>query len=548
MPNYGAPLELTQRSLTSVLVIDPTLGYDVSKPSPNLAPGATPNADNFIMRDGALEPRPMLSRVTGTDNNARPFGITRILGGMEAIAVDSTRYPMVSSTTRLAYFAGSWSVASYVSAFGLSDPPAGAATDYWDWTQIFYDLQNENIAVGALTSDSRQSLYCWQIGTGQFSTLTGAPGAKAVCAFDNYILAGNVRDTDGTEVQRVRWSDRGSASSWTGGLSGFEDLLDAKGAITRLAAREADVIVFTESEIWHGTPIDFPFTFKFSRLDKTVGCPYPWTIDTTSRGIVFLGDDFQLYLLPKEGGAAQPVGQTIRRSVRDTIVFPGRSFGVYDPYAGQYQFYYPQSGASENLPMRALFLDFSSGAWAPQSFSRQSGYIALTRGFAVRSSFSRGTAWNDYDPVTGATWNSFTASWDDMRGVGNERKRIYLGSSTGTMYELDSRVTSDDGNPVQAFWETGGLGGAWPTAQKTVTQVDLDYDAASASSATVRVSPSQGAVFDTGTRISLRTSSAITQESVYPRIPARYPVVRVEVEGFRPRLQRLNVTLRVGGR
>lgn len=540
MARFGFPSGLPiPRSKTAVSVVEPVLGLTVDQPSTDAELGSTPDSDNFIMREGGLEPRPCLSL---RNTNAQPF-TARVLGGTEVIDVTGGRYPLVSTTSRMAWHSGgSWSVLSYVSSYGISDPPAGATTDYWDFAQIYYDQRDENIAVGAI--GSYQSLYCWQSNTTVFSSLTGAPRAKYVVPFDNYLLALNVRSNNSDYVQRIQWCDRGSASSWTGGLSGFEDLLDAKGQITRGIRLENRVIVFFEGEIWQGFPVDFPFIFRFQPLDRSVGCPYPWTVAETPRGPVFLGKDYQVYLLPKEGGPAVPIGQRLHRTVRSVLDQPQRSFGVYDSTYGQYQFYYPVKGGS-GLPQRGVFLNIAEGSWAPQSFDRSGGNISLTRGFEAQLS-SSATTWGGLQ-AAGIRWADMNQSWAELAGASEERA-VHLGTSGGTMMYLNSAATSDNGTAVPCYWQSTALLGERPGNQKTVTEVRIDYRADSASSVTLKMSANQGASFDAGLPLTLPTTSALSQAVAYPYAASRYPMLRVESEGHRYRLFRFHVTMREGGR
>src|SRR3990167_1998119 len=245
MAFYGVPLQIPNRSLTSLLIVEPTLGLDVSQPSVDAPLGSTPQSENYIMREGGLEPRGML---TLRDSNPQPMA-TVVTGGWEFQDTQNNRYPVVSGTTQLAWYSNaSWSVLSYVSAGGVDDAPAGSATSYWDATQCYYDLRDEHLAI--LANGSYQSLYCWQSNTTLFSTLTGAPRARYVTSFDNYILAFNIRDSSSANsdfVQRVMWNDRGSASSWTGGISGFEDLLAMKGQGTRIVAQDNRIVLFSDA-------------------------------------------------------------------------------------------------------------------------------------------------------------------------------------------------------------------------------------------------------------------------------------------------------------
>jgi hypothetical protein len=549
MPFFGSPVRFQPRSLTSVLIVEPVLGLDASQPSVDAPLGSTPSSDNFVMREGGLEPRPTLVL---RNTSPQPMANIPILGGWEIADVTNLRYPLISGTTRLAWFsAGSWSALSYVSAGGVNSAPAGSNTSMWDATQVYYDLRDQNIAV--LANGSYQSLYCWQSNTTVFSSLTGAPQAKYVAAFDNYLVAFNIRDAgSGTSdyVQRVQWGDRGSASSWTGGLSGFEDLLDMRGQGTRVLAQENRLVLFSDAEVWQGVTSDFPFVFRFYPLDRSVGCPYGFTAVNTPLGIIFLARNLQTYLLPKAGGAATPIGQRIHRTIRDTIDVPERAWAVYDPNTDQYQLYHAIQGGS-GRPQRAMYLNLQDGTWAPQSFDRVGGALSLTRGFAVTglTTSSSATTWGGLGAAT-VRWADLSMSWAALGGLtgGQDARAVYIGSSNGTMYELSSTATSDNGTGVESRWRSTGLQGFEPDAQKTVTEFRVDYQADSASSLTVRFSQNAGSSFEAGRRINLPVVSSISQAIDYPRLGARYPMFEVTSEAQRYRLFRFYVKMRRGGR
>src|SRR2546429_1820980 len=373
-------------SLDSVLILEPVLGLDVSHPSVNAKPGATPFSENYIIRDGGLEPRPML---TPRANNSQPLDI--ILGGAEIVGVDGTRYPFASGTSTAAFYNVTlWSRLSYVAAFGLNDPPGATSVQYADITQNYDAAANENLAIWA--NGSYQSLYCWKSTATVFSSLTGAPRALYVTAFNNYVVALNLVDNSANKlVQRVQWSDRGSNSSWTGGLSGFADLLDMRGSGTRIMAQENRLVLFSEYEVWEGVPAAFPFIFNFDPLDRSVGCPYSWTAANTPAGIMFLSNDYNIYLITKWGGPARSVGDSVQKFIRENIDRPERAWAVYDRTFNQYQLYFPVKGGS-GRPQQALFLNVGKvqysplitqvgeGAWAYQTFDKVAGQLFLTGG------------------------------------------------------------------------------------------------------------------------------------------------------------------------
>ncbi len=544
MALYGVPLNIPNRSLTSVLLIEPTLGLDSSQPSVDAPLGSTPQSENFIMREGALEMRPVLQL---RNNNPQPLAVP-VTGGWEFQDTVNNRFPVVSGTTTLAWFStGSWSQMSYVSAAGINDAPTGSANSYWDATQIYYALRDQNIAV--LANGSYQSLYCWESGTTIFSTLTGAPRAKFVTAYDNYLLAFNV--SGGSDyVQRVQWNDRGSASSWTGGLSGFEDLLAMRGQGTRIVAQDNRVILFSDAEIWQGYPSNFPFVFRFEPLDRSVGCPYSWTISDTPKGLIFLARNLQTYLLPKGGGVAVPIGQRLYRTIRNNIDAPERAWSVYDHSTDQFQLYHPIMGGS-GYPQRAVHLNLTEGSWAQQSYDPVGGGLSLTRGFTVTglAQSSRATSW-DSAGAAGFTWDNANRNWAsfDTQTVTADRRDLYIGSSAGTVFLLDSNATTDNGSPVPCRWRSTALWGEIPGRSKTVTELRADYQGDSASSMTVRFSQNQGASFDAGVGLSLPPNSAISQVVAYPYVNARFPLFQIESEGQRYRAFRFYLTARLGGR
>ena len=541
LPRYGFPFPVRSSSLESVLVLEPTLGIDVSQPSVDAPLGSTPSSDNYIMWEGGLEPRPMLSvRGTGQGRGGQIVGI------FEASDTSGNRFPMVSTTTRPHWYSnGSWSALSYVSANGINDQPSGAVTDYWDATQIYSALTDQHIVVWAI--GSYETLYCNISGNTLFSTVTAAPKALRIAAFDNHLVALNVVDPGSNQsayVQRVQWSDRGDPFNWTTGLSGFEDLLTMRGMGTRILAQDQRLLVFSNEEVWQGFPRDFPFVFSFHPLDRNVGCPYPWTIAETPQGTAFLSDDYNVWLLPKGGGAAQPIGRPLHRLVRTNIDQPQRAWAAYDDITNTYQLYYPIRGGS-GYPQRMAWLNLAEGSWAPQSLDRVSGGLSLTRGLQTQLS-SAGTTWSGLAAAS-IRWADLNMTWAQLAGASEERA-VLVGSSGGTAYYFNSNATSDAGIAVESRWRSTGLGGFAPDHTKTITQIAVDYQADSSSSLTVRASQNQGATFDLGTRVNMPTTSTLSQAIAHVYTPARYPMIEVTSEGQRYRLFRFFVTMRRGGR
>jgi len=290
--------------------------------------------------------------------------------------------------------------------------------------------------------------------------------------------------------------------------------------------------------------------FRFEPLDRSVGCPYSWTISDTPRGLIFLARNLQTYLLPKGGGVATPIGQRLYRTIRETIDAPERAWSVYDPGTDQYQLYYPIQGGS-GYPQRAVYLNMTEGSWAQQTFDPAGGGYSLTRGFSVTglAQSSSATSWGGLQ-AAGIRWVDLSRTWASLgtQTTTADRRDVYAGSSMGTVFRLDSTATQDNGVAVVSKWRSTALWGEIPERSKTVTECRIDYQGNSSSSVTIKFSQNQGASFDVGVGLQLPANSAISQAIAYPYVNARFPMFQIESEGQRYRMFRFWLTGRLGAR
>lgn len=544
---FGQPMRITPgSSRRTELLIDLTKGLVLTDSPTDLPLGASPDGENFIIRYSSLQKRQTLAaRSSQTINPGTP-----ILGGLEVVDVTGNAYPFASYTTRPTFYsAGSWSSpCSYVSAAGINDIPTMSTTSYWDIVQIYYDTQDENCAI--MAAQSYQSLYIWKSGATVFSTLSNAPQARFVTGFDSFLLAANIRQGTSDFVQRVAWSDRGSIATWlsnapTGSLAGYADLLDMQGQITRIVGHDNRVVVTSDREVWAGRRVDFPQSFDFQPLDRTVGCPFSWTLAVTRLGLIWLGKDFNVYLLEKGAAQAIPIGNAIQPELQRYIDAPDRAQATYNRLTDQYELYYPIVGGN-GTPQRALYCDLKSGAWMRQSFPTGYGISKVWNG--TLGTGSAGSTWAQMQ-TAGLTWAQVTGSWGAYNAITNNGPlAVYAGLSSGSLCYFDSAGTTDLGAVVTSRWESGAFGGIDPTRSKTLQSVRVDYQADSSSSLSVRVSPDQGASFQQGVSLDLPTSSTESQVRAHTYVNSRYPVVELSTEVGRPVLMRMWVRMQDQGR
>lgn len=535
---YGTPPPKPPQSDTTVLLVEPSAGYNSSQPMTDLQPGQTPYSRNLLYREGGMELRPTLSQYTST-----PKTVDYVTGGMALISSVGTTYPVISGTTRFSQFTGGWSLLSYVSSAGRSTPPSGTTKDYYDFVQTYAANVDEMVAIAAC--QSYQTLFAYVAGATTFSSITSSPRARYLAAVDNFVVAANVRDVGSGQskyIQRVQWSDRGDPLAWVSSndnLAGFEDLLAARGGITRLMTQGEQLVIFFDDEIWQGTRMTGATSFSFTPLDKTIGCPFTWTVCQTPLGIMFLGRDLMIYLLPKGGGVATPVGYPVRRHLQDRLDNAPVAWSTYDQATNTFRLYYAALGGT-GLPTEAIWLNLGENAWAPQNYG-----MNLTRGFpSLDQQIASGVSWTGM-PVT---WTSVSSTWEQLAGsAGGVRATSAVGTSDGTMY-YDSSNTMDDQLPVTGTWRSQGLGADTPNHVKNLRTVRVDYNSKGMSNLTIRASRDQGTTFDPAVAVQMTPTASELGATAFVYTTALYPAIQVQTSDAGVRIFRFWLELRQGGR
>lgn len=516
---FGFPPPTPPSSQYTVRLVPLTQGVRQDQPWPLLPPGSTVSMTNFLPLDGAITPRSRLSSL----NTLRTINPSIV--GMAEVLTDGSSAPdwWVSGATQHGILAsnGSISLASFISANGYGTAPATSVVDI-QYTHAFGSAINDNMLIAATVraGPSHDTLLCLYDSSGpKFSYVTGAPHPKAVGSFDNYIIAWNLQGSSvgGTTV---KWCVRGEPFNWTGEGSGFEDLLDMRGMGTAVRGMpDGRVILFGTVEIWYGVRATYPAQFTFTPLEKHVGCPFQRTIQETDAGLLFLGSDLQLRLLPLGGGVSQAVSASIaptlrRQDLQATIDIP---WGVYDPYTKMYYLFVDRSNDG-STPFVGLAINVNTGEWAYIDMGARNPVCGMSHVQHLQQ---------------GSTWIS--------EGV--------LFASDYTVHSLNSLLATDSGSTMTATFRSAPIAADLPGNYKQLTNVFLDYRSTSSSTVTLRVSTDGGNTYETtGRVVTLPRAPAAGRAESQVYLGGSLPAIELTSTSTGFELHRVDVAMHLGGR
>jgi hypothetical protein len=518
MPGVAAP------STGTVRMVPLTQGVRPDLPWTDQPPGSATSAVNFLPGpDGSLAPRSRLSSI----NTIRPPNGASLSGLAEVHSATFVTAPTIWFSTQTGHGIinsnGSLSVASFVSSFGLGITGLPAQTRY-QYTTAFSGVINDNmlLAVGNLSLNTILALYRAAgspTGVPQFSYLTSAPKCSAIGAFDNYVVAFN---TTGGRT-RVQWCQRGSPSNWTGEGSGFEDLLAMRGSGTAVkGVADGRLILFSEAETWYGLGATYPAQFNFAPLEKNIGCPFPGTIQEIDDGLLFLGSDLQLRLLPAGGGVSRVVSTPIQSILRrqELSATNPTHWGLYDPYTKLYHLFIDRS-ITANAPFMGLVLNTQTGAWAYANYNSDFPSPGFSPAVGVAIALDR---------------TQFT-----------QNEGLFIGSGN-TIYSTNSLLASDSGITCTAIWRSAPIGAELPGNYKQIVQADCDYRATSRATVALKVSQDGGNSYGyTAMPLSLLSAPVTGRATSHLYAGGGFPCVELTSTDTGFELHRLDVTINTGG-
>lgn len=527
---FGFPLRgRPQQSSTTVRMVPLTQGMSANRPFTNEPPGSASSLMNYLPMNGILTPRSRLSSIGTLPRAGLIFGMTEMqhtgsvpLNRLWVVASGST---VTDNLACLPVDGGTVSQASFVSSHGIGTKPdwtlAVARPSFAQYPSVFDPSILDDILliglprpIGSATTILAAGITAAGVPT--YSYLTGAPPAKFVISFDNYVVAWNVMDGSTPQQRRAQWPARGDPGNWTGPGSGFEDLLSMKGIGTGGAVLDSRLVLFSSQEIWLGIPSSYPSQFQFSPLDTTVGLPYGFsgTVVNTELGIIFLGSDRNLRLLPRGGGLSVIINPSLGIFLRDRSLLIDGAWGQYDEDRRLYHLR-PVIGGSGN----GIVLNLNTGEWGEEftQLSTTAGCYAASAGPFAEKSFS-----------------------GDVQG------RLY---SDNSLLRNDQR-TSTSQFTVTSKYRSEPVGLDLPDGQRQIVRTNWAYRATSAASGVVSLSGDYGNTFppQSSATVNLSVASYGQNLQVDRMVDGPAPVVEWTSDTTGYELHRASVTMALRGR
>jgi len=155
------------------------------------------------------------------------------------------------------------------------------AVEGWDVTQFGSKM---------ILANGQDKLQSYELGVSTYVTdlAAAAPTAKYVSVVRDFVVAAN----DGTDANKVYWSDINDETDWTPGAASQSDsqILPDGGDITGLAGGEYGLI-FLERAIYRMSYTGSPLFFQFDAISRSLGCISNGSIAQYGGLTYFLADD-----------------------------------------------------------------------------------------------------------------------------------------------------------------------------------------------------------------------------------------------------------------
>jgi hypothetical protein len=452
-------IELIERrgNIKPTVEINPIGGINTDLPSTELENFVSPNSQNVTFHKYTVDSRNGLKVLGDQDNlTGIPTGI------WEYIRANQTRYLLVLTTDgffRYKPATGTWEDLNADDLLTISSNPTDFATGTYfpQGGDDMYIVTNQVDPImkweGSESSDAEV--------LGGLSTGAGDPitiKADIVRTYMDYLILLNTEE-DGTRIaQRVRWSDTGKPEVFTGGTSGFSDII-SKGAGIKASEMLREILyIYMENSIVAFNWIGGTSVFRWTITVPETGLAASRTVAEFGDFHIFLGYD-SVYMFDGTQRLMSISDGRVNEGIINAVNYDNieNAFAVVDKKFGLYSLYLPSGGAY--WPLTRWTYDISTQTWAKSEFAST---LSGTREDADgnRSGIIGGVLYREF---TGEAWEDLVGTWEaqdwrwDSRAIQKDAPRLALTHSGGTKggVFIDSPLTFNDTTlRVDSFIET----------------------------------------------------------------------------------------------
>lgn len=275
--------------------------------------------------------------------------------------------------------------------------------------------------------------------TGDTSELGGtAPKGKYLQEYEGYLLVANI--TGGTDdAQRIDWCDTDNPENWTTGNSGSKVLIEDGGDITGMNLFGAYVCVHKETSIYLGYLVNTTNIFRFDRKSTGAGTVANRTIVNLPTGeqIFLAADGIRIFNGITAPLIDAPINDEIRQTLNPAYAF--KSWAVLVKEKDEVWIGIPTG--SETVAQTIFKFNYVKRTVYKNTISNANvGWIG---------SSDASITWDDFP----GTWDEATTRWNDT-ALNADASVINLGLSTGYTLVSSPFATSDDGESINAFYDS----------------------------------------------------------------------------------------------
>lgn len=170
--------------------------------------------------------------------------------------------------------------------------------------------------------------------------------------------------------RRVCWCSHRDSLVWnpngTGNplqyTAGYSDLDHDPSEVSGLSFHGGqDIIALKRGSVYKAVWVGMPIGYKFVPITTSVGCLSHWTIQIWRDIMIWLGNDFHVYVMPFRGKIT-PFGDAVRRRIEELLHLPKakQAVGSLDSARGIYRLFLPDSSG---VLKKFVDCNLATGSW-----------------------------------------------------------------------------------------------------------------------------------------------------------------------------------------